>query len=61
LIEELKTLSEMQKLDTRLMEHERKRVEAPKRLAELEQELLKTKDKIAREKEIIEELDGRRR
>jgi predicted nucleic acid-binding Zn-ribbon protein len=61
LIEELKTLSEMQKLDTRLMEHERKRVEAPKRLAELEQELLKTKDKIAREKEIIEELDKERR
>jgi len=51
----------MQKLDTQLMEHERKRAQAPKRLAELEQELLKTKDKIAREKEIIEELDKERR
>jgi predicted nucleic acid-binding Zn-ribbon protein len=61
LIEELETLSEMQKLDTQLMEHERKRVQAPKRLAELEQELLTTKDKIAREKEIIEELDKERR
>ena len=61
MIEELETLSEMQKLDTQLMEHERKRVQAPKRLAELEQELLTTKDKIAREKEIIEELDKERR
>ena len=61
MIEELRTLSEMQKLDTQLMEHERKRAQAPKRLAELEQELLKTKDKIAREKEIIEELDKERR
>ena len=39
MIEELETLSEMQKLDTQLMEHERKRAQAPKRLAELEQEL----------------------
>jgi uncharacterized protein len=61
LIEELKTLSEMQKLDTQLLQHERKRAQAPIRLAELEQELLKTKDKIVREKEIIEELDKERR
>ncbi len=61
MIEELKTLAEVQKLDTRLMEHERKRAEAPRRLAEIEQELQNTKDRIAREKEIIDELDKERR
>jgi predicted nucleic acid-binding Zn-ribbon protein len=61
LIEELETLCEMQKLDTRLIEHERKRAQAPKRLAEIEQDLQKAKDKMAKEKEIIEELDKERR
>jgi uncharacterized protein len=61
LIEELETLCEMQKLDTQLIEHERKRAQAPKRLAELEQDLQKAKDKVAKEKEIIEELDKERR
>jgi uncharacterized protein len=61
LIEELETLCEMQKLDTQLIEHERKRAQAPKRLAEIEQDLQKAKDKVAREKEIIEELDKERR
>ena len=61
MIEELETLCEMQKLDTQLIEHERKRAQAPKRLAELEQDLQKAKDKVAKEKEIIEELDKERR
>jgi predicted nucleic acid-binding Zn-ribbon protein len=61
LIEELETLCEMQKLDTRLIEHERKRAQAPKRLAEIEEDLQKAKDKMAKEKEIIEELDKERR
>jgi len=61
LIEELETLCEMQKLDTQLIEHERKRAQAPKRLAEIEQDLQKAKDKVAKEKEIIEELDKERR
>jgi predicted nucleic acid-binding Zn-ribbon protein len=51
----------MQKLDTQLIEHERKRAQAPKRLAEIEQDLQKAKDKMAKEKEIIEELDKERR
>jgi uncharacterized protein len=61
LIEELETLCEMQKLDTQLIEHERKNTQAPKRLAEIEQDLQKAKDKAAKEKEIIEELDKERR
>jgi predicted nucleic acid-binding Zn-ribbon protein len=61
LIEELETLCEMQKLDTQLIQHERKRAQAPKRLAEIEQDLEKAKDKVAKEKEIIEELDKERR
>ena len=61
MIEELVTLCEMQKLDTQLIEHERKRARAPKRLAELEQDLQKAKDKVSKEKEIIEELDKERR
>lgn len=61
MIEELETLCEMQKLDTRLIEHERKRAQAPKRLAEIEEDLQKAKDKMAKEKEIIEELDKERR
>ena len=61
MIEELETLCEMQKLDTQLIEHERKRAQAPKRLAEIEEDLQKAKDKMAKEKEIIEELDKERR
>ena len=61
MIEELETLCEMQKLDTQLIEHERKRAQAPKRLAEIEHDLQKAKDKVVKEKEIIEELDKERR
>ena len=61
MIEELETLCEMQKLDTQLIENERKRTEAPKRLAELEQDLQKAKDKVTKQKEIIDELDKERR
>ncbi len=59
--EELRTLCEMQKLDTRLMEHERKRAQVPIRVTEMEQELSSTREKIVREKEIIDELDKERR
>ena len=61
MIEELETLCEMQKLDTQLIEHERKRMQAPKQLAELEQDLQKAKDKATKEKDIIDELDKERR
>ena len=61
MIEELETLCEMQKLDTQLIGHERKMEQAPKQLAEMEQDLQKAKDKAAKEKEIIEELDKERR
>lgn len=59
--EELETLCEMQRLDTQLIEHERKRVRAPKQLAELEQDLQRAKDKATKEKDIIDELDKERR
>ncbi len=61
MIQELGTLCEMQKLDTQLIENERKRVEGPRRLAELEQDLQNAKDKLAKEKEVIDELDKERR
>ncbi len=60
-MDELETLCEMQKLDTHLIEHERKRTQAPKRLAEIEQDLQKAKDKVTKEKEVIDELDKERR
>ncbi len=59
--EELLTLCELQKLDTQLIEHERKRAEGPRRLAEIEQDLQNARDKLSREKEVIEELDKERR
>ena len=61
MIEELETLCEMQKLDTQLIEYERKRAEAPRRLAEIEHDLQNAKDKVAKGKEIIEELEKERR
>ena len=61
MIEELETLCEMQKLDTKLIEYERKRAEAPRRLAEIERDLQNAKDKIAKAKEVIEELEKERR
>ncbi len=51
----------MQKLDTQLIVHERKRAGMPERLAEIEQDLQNAKEKLARQKEIIEELDKERR
>jgi predicted nucleic acid-binding Zn-ribbon protein len=51
----------MQKLDTQLIEYERKRAEAPRRLAEIEHDLQNVKDKVAKGKEIIEELEKERR
>ncbi|HVN25433.1 MAG TPA: C4-type zinc ribbon domain-containing protein [Syntrophorhabdales bacterium] len=61
MIEELGTLCEMQKLDTQLIEHERKRAQGPRRIAEIEQDLQNAKEKLSKEKEVIEELDKERR
>jgi uncharacterized protein len=61
LTEELRNLFDIQKLDTQLIEHGRKQAAAPKRLAELEQELHKAREKIGKEKEVMEELDKERR
>jgi len=61
LTEELRNLFDIQKLDTQLIEHERKQSAVPRRISDMEQELQKTKEKIAKEKEVMEELDKERR
>jgi predicted nucleic acid-binding Zn-ribbon protein len=58
--EELRILSEVQKLDTKILENERKRAQAPVKMETMEKELAETRDTVAREKEVIEELDKAR-
>jgi predicted nucleic acid-binding Zn-ribbon protein len=59
--EELRILSEVQKLDTKILENERKRAQAPVKMETMEKELAQTRDTVAREKEVIEELDKERK
>jgi hypothetical protein len=59
--EELRILSEVQKLDTKILENERKRAQAPVRIEAMEKELAEIRDKVAREKEVIEELEKERK
>jgi len=58
---ELETLFEAQKIETLIMEGEQKLLQAPKRLKQMEEELLALRQKIDREKEIIDELEKERR
>ena len=58
---ELETLFEAQKIETQIMEGEQKLLQAPKRLKQMEEELLALRQKIDREKEIIDELEKERR
>jgi uncharacterized protein len=57
---ELETLFEAQKLETQIMEGEQKLLQAPRRLKQMEEELLTVRQKIDREKAIIEELEKER-
>ncbi len=61
MIEELETLCEVQKLDTLIIENERKRAIGPQRIEEMEREVRETKEKLAKQKEIIDELEKERR
>jgi hypothetical protein len=58
---ELETLFEAQKIETQIMEGEQKLLQAPKRLKQMEEELLALRQKIDKEKEIIDELEKERR
>lgn len=59
--QQLKTLYQIQKLDTSIIENERKRSSAPQRIQEMEQEMADAGEKALKEEEIIEELDRERR
>jgi len=59
--QELKTIYEAQKLDTKIIENERKLVSAPKMIEAMDQEIEELKNKISKEKEIVEELEKERR
>lgn len=59
--QELETLFEAQKIETLIMEGERKLLQAPQRLKQMEEELLAVRQKIDKEKEIIDELEKERR
>jgi len=59
--QELETLFEAQKLESMIMEGEQKLLQAPRRLKQMEDELGAVREKIEREKEIIEELEKERR
>lgn len=59
--EQLKTLYEIQKLDTKIIANERRRASAPQHIQEIEQEMAGANEKALKEKEIIDELDRERR
>jgi uncharacterized protein len=58
---ELETLCEVQKIDTRIIENEKKKAGGPQRIEEMGKEVSTTRDKLAREKGVIEELEKERR
>jgi predicted nucleic acid-binding Zn-ribbon protein len=58
---ELETLFEAQKIETLIMEGEQKLLQAPKRLKQMEEELLAVRQKIDKQKEIVDELEKERR
>ncbi|HAR94630.1 MAG TPA: hypothetical protein DCR97_01495 [Deltaproteobacteria bacterium] len=59
--QQLKTLYQIQKLDTRIIENERKRSSAPQHIEKMEREMADATEKALKEQEIIEELDRERR
>jgi len=58
---ELETLFEAQKIEIQIMEGERKLLQAPKRLQQMQDELIALRQKIDKEKEITDELEKERR
>ncbi len=59
--EELETLCEVQKVDTRIIENEKKRALGPQKIEEMQKEIAETRERLAREKVVIEELENERR
>ena len=59
--EELETLCLVQKVDTRIIENEKKKAFGPMRIEEIRREVSDTTERIAREKAIVEELEKERR
>lgn len=59
--QELETLFEAQKIESKIMEGEQKLLQAPKKLRQMEEELSGVRQKLEKEKEIIEELEKERR
>lgn len=59
--DQLSTLCELQGVDSRISENEKRKAVIPQRMAELEQELEETRDRLTKEKEVIDELDKERR
>ncbi len=58
---ELWTVYEAQKIDTQIREHQKKRVTAPAKMEAIDREIGELKDRVLREKEIVEELEKERR
>lgn len=61
MIEELETLCQVQKIDARIIENEKKRALGPQRIDELVRGIAEARERAAREKEVIEELEKERR
>ena len=59
--EELETLCDVQNIDTRIIENEKKRAGGPQRIEELAREVLTTREKLVQEKVVIDELEKERR
>lgn len=58
---ELRTIYETQKIDTEILENEKKILLAPKKMEEMAQEIAETKARIDKGQEIVEELEKERR
>lgn len=59
--QELKTIYEAQKLETKILEIEKKMVSTPKRIEEMDKEIDETKKTVEREKAVIDELEKERK
>jgi len=59
--QELKTVFEAQKIDMQIIEHEKKLVTTPEKIATMEQDIKEMHEKVSKEKEILEEFEKERR
>lgn len=59
--QELRTIYEAQQIDTQIIKNERKMLVAPKTIADMDTEIERIKNKTAKEKDIIQELEKERK